>query len=119
MDNRLQTDSPFAPPRKVRLSFGTLMLMLLTVVGAGVGMLIYYALRVPAITTELYAWLGRPVVSVDSAQARQAQVVFALFVYTAPMALGILVYGLHHLLNWLDRAMRDRQPATEDEFRMD
>lgn len=119
MERRAQTESPFARPQVVRLGFGTVMLMLLTVVGAGIGLLIYYALRVPAITTELYAWLGRPVVAVDSGDARRAQVIFALFVYTAPLALGIFVNGLHFVVNQLDRFTRERPTADEDEFRME
>ncbi len=96
------------------------MLLLLMVVSAGVGLLIYYALRVPAITTELNAWLGKTEAVTGSAEARQAQVVFAMFLYAAPMALGILVWLLHLGINWIDRRRSALQQADEDEsFRME
>ena len=93
--------------------------MLLMVVGAGVGLLVYYALRVPAITSEINAWLGRPDAVVDRGDARQAQVIFALFVYTAPLALGMFVYLLHYVINWLDRLTRRAQQDESEEFRME
>lgn len=120
MDKQLQTDSPFGSAAPVRLGWGTMMLMLLTVVGAGVGLLVYYALRVPALTSEVNAWLGRPDLVVDQAEGRRAQLVFALFVYTSPLALGIFVYVLHFLLNWFDRQSRlRRQASSEEPFRME
>lgn len=117
--SRTATESPFLQPQNVRLGFGTVMLLLLMVVGAGVGLLLYYAARVPAITSELNAWLGRPEVALDNADARRAQVIFALFVYTAPLALGIFVYGLHTIVNLVDRFLRSRDNETDDQFRMD
>jgi sterol desaturase/sphingolipid hydroxylase (fatty acid hydroxylase superfamily) len=111
------TESPFRQPSTVRLSFGTMLILLLMVVGAGVGVLLYFAFRVPAITTEINAWLGRPDTNVDRGDARRAQLVFALFVYTAPLALGILVYVAHFFVNWLSVATA---PAVEsDEFKME
>ena len=98
-----------------------MLLLLLMVVGAGLGMLIVYALRVPAFTSELNAWLGRTDVDVDLANARQAQLIFALFTYSAPMGLGILVFLLHYVLNKLERFTRVSagQQDEDDEFRME
>lgn len=109
--------SPFLQRSSRRFSFSTLLIMLLTVVGAGVGLLIYYALRVPAISSEVNAWLGRPSPAVDVGDARQAQLIFALCVYTAPLTLGIFVYILHFLLNALNR--RTEAEETDERFRMD
>ncbi len=89
------------------------------VVSAGVGLLIYYALRVPAITSEINAWLGRPEAVVDRAEARKSQVIFAMFLYTSPLALGVFVYILHFLINWIDRATQGRRQETDEEFRME
>jgi hypothetical protein len=114
-----QVDSPFLKREPVRLAFGTLLLMLLTVVGAGIGLLVYYAMRVPAITSELNAWLGRPDPVSDSSAGRAAQVTFVLFVYTAPLALGIFVSALHSLLNWLDRRAQQRESESDEQFRME
>lgn len=107
------------PRQPVRLGFGTMIILLLMVVGAGVGLLIFFAMRVPALTTELNAWLGRTSENVDPDAARLAQLKFALIVYTAPLALGMLVYFLHFLINWIDRWTKDREAPEREEFRMD
>ena len=112
-------ESPFRKPEPVRIGFGTMVILLLMVVSAGVGLLIYYALRVPAITTEINAWLGRPEAIVDRAEARKAQVIFALFVYTSPLALGMFVYLLHYSINWIDRISQRARASTEEEFQME
>lgn len=88
------------------------------VVGAGVGLLIYNAMSVPAITTELDAWLGRQSKSVDVADSREAQITFVLFCYSAPLLLGIFVNTLHLALNILDRRTRVRERLEDEEFRM-
>lgn len=113
------TESPFMQSQPVRLSFGTMMLLLLMVVGAGVGLLFYYALQVPAITQELNAWLGRPDAVVDRGDARRAQVTFALFVYSAPLALGLFVVAVHCIVNWLNRFGRSRASQDDEPFRME
>ena len=117
-DNRNATESPFMPQEPVRLGFRTVVMLLMMVVAAGIGLLVYYALRVPAIASELNAWLGRPDAIIDRSEARQAQLIFALFVYTAPLGMGILVYLLHHLVNWLDRRTETASEG-DDEFRME
>lgn len=111
-------DSPFRSPQPVQLGFSTLMIMLLMVVGAGIGLLGYYALRVPSITAEWNAWFGRPTSPNSRTDGRAEQVTFALFVYTAPLALGILVSFLHSAINWLDRRRKERASDEDDLFRM-
>lgn len=104
----------------VRLGFGTMMILLLMVVSAGLGLLVFYALRVPAITSELNAWFGKTEPITSTSDARQAQVVFAMFLYASPMALGILVWFLHLGINWMDRRNRASSSTQEDEaFRME
>ncbi len=117
MEPQRPIESPFMQRQPVRLSFSTMLIFLLMVVGAGIGILLYYAFRVPAITAELNAWFGRPDVDIDRGDARRAQVTFALFVYTAPLALGILVYLAHFVVNWLNRATAERSESDE-QFRM-
>jgi hypothetical protein len=115
-----QVESPFMPRKPVRLGFGTMLILLLMVVSAGIGLLFYYALRVPAITGELNAWLGRTNPSSAPTDARQAQVIFAMFLYASPMALGILVWVLHLAVNWVDRRNATSKLAKEDEiYRME
>lgn len=117
--NTEKLDSPFLPVQSVRLSFGTMVILLLMVVAAGVGLLLFYAMRVPAITSEFNAWLGRPDAIVDREAARLAQLKFALFLYVAPLALGMLVYLLHFVVNFIDRRASRRAQAEDDPFRMD
>lgn len=119
MSQQPAVESPFMKPQVVRLGFGTILMLLLMVVGAGVGLLIYYAMRVPAITSELNAWLGRPNPVADNAEGRAAQVTFILFVYTAPLGLGMLVYLMHFLVNWLDQRTRRYEEASDEAFRME
>lgn len=116
--NQQRIESPFMKRETVRFSFGTMLILLLMVVGAGVGVLLYYAFRVPAITSELNAWLGRPDADINRGDARRAQVTFALFVYTAPLALGIFVYLAHGVVNWLNKVTRPSSDS-DDQFRMD
>ncbi len=111
-------ESPFLKPFQPKLSFTTVLLLLLMVVGAGVGLLVYNALNVPAITTELDAWLGRQSKSVDTADSREAQITFVLFCYSAPLLLGILVNALHMGVNFLDQRTKERHNQEDEEFRM-
>ena len=113
------TESPFIKRQPIRLNFGTMLILLLMVVGAGISLLCFYALRVPAITQEINAWLGRPDAVVDRGAARQAQVTFALFVYSAPLALGILVYAIHFFVNTINRASSAVDRTDDDKFRME
>ncbi len=119
MNQHKPVDSPFLVRQPVRIGFGTMMILLFMVVSAGVGLLLYYAMRVPAITSEINAWLGRPNAPIDHAEGRRAQVIFALFVYTAPLALGMLVYAMHFVVNWVDRLSRQSQQPEDEQFRMD
>ncbi len=111
--------SPFRAPGRRRFGFGTKLIMMLMVVAAGFGLLVYNALRVPDVSAELNAWLGRPDAGGDAADGRRLQLMFALFCYTGPLALGLLVSLLHGAIAWLE-SRRDRARAREDEpFRMD
>jgi hypothetical protein len=103
----------------MRFSFSTIMILLLMVVGAGVGLLVYYALQVPAITSEWNAWLGLPNPLVDSAHSRAAHVKFLLVVYSAPLALGLLVYLLHYGVGLIESWTKERSSEGDDAFRME
>jgi hypothetical protein len=101
-----------------RLSFSSILILLLMVVFAGLGLLVYNAMNVPAITNELDAWLGRQSKTVDKADSREAQIVFVMFCYSAPLLLGILVHGLHQVINFFDRRFREREKKEDEAFRM-
>ncbi len=103
----------------VRVSFGILLIMLLMVVGAGLGLLAFLSLQIPAVASELNAWIGRPVAVSDTADARRAKLIFALFTYASPLALGMLVFGLHKVMNLIDKSTRSVAADDDDEFRME
>jgi hypothetical protein len=116
--NKPQVESPFAQLQPRRLSFSSILILLLMVVFAGLGLLIYNAMNVPAITNELDAWLGRQSKTVNTADSREAQIIFVMFCYAGPLMLGILVHGLHQAINFFDRRMRQREQDEDDAFRM-
>ncbi len=111
--------SPFLQAEPLRVKFGTIMMLLLMVVGAGAGVLIYYALQVPAITSELNAWLGRTNPVSDTASGREAHMHFLLVLYAAPLALGLFVYLLQFGISWFDARARSQDESSDDAFRME
>lgn len=92
--------------------------MLFTTVAAGVGLLVYNAFKVPAITSELNAWFGISTPPVDVAESHKAQIIFVLFCYSAPLLLGIFVNFFHQIVVLLNRytAPDDQE---DDPFRME
>jgi uncharacterized membrane protein len=116
--NKPPSDSPFLQVQPRRLSFSSVLILLLMVVFAGLSLLIYNALNVPAITHELDAWLGRQSKTVETADSRESQIIFVMFCYAAPLMLGILVHALHQTVNFLDRRSRWRDREDDEAFRM-
>jgi sterol desaturase/sphingolipid hydroxylase (fatty acid hydroxylase superfamily) len=114
---RQSTDSPFLQRQPVRLKFSVLMLLLFMVVAAGLSMLLFLAFQVPAFSSELRAMMGLVEVVTDTETSRKAHIVFVIFLYTAPLGLGIFVYLLHHAVNWLNKATESTQEP--EEFRME
>lgn len=110
-------DSPFLKKQPVRLKFSILVMLLFMVVGAGVAMLFYLALRVPAFSSEARAYLGLTEIPTEPEFARRAHIIFVISLYTAPLGLAMVVYLLHHAVNWFSRIS---EPGPEpEEFRMD
>ena len=103
----------------MRFGFGIMMMLLLMVIAAGLGLLTFLAMRVPAITSEFNAWMGRPSPSGDLTSARRAQVIFATFLYSAPIGLGIFVYVLHFVVNWINVRIAESRPDDDEQFRME
>ena len=116
--NKPNVDSPFLKQQPRRLSFSSILILLLMVVFAGMGLLIYNALNVPAITNELDAWLGRQSKTVETADSRKAQIIFVMFCYSAPLMLGILVHALHGIINFFDRRQQELDSQDDEAFRM-
>lgn len=103
MPQLTETDSTQLPAAAVKPPPRTIRLLLLAVAGGAIVCLVWCAQYVPAITSELGGWLGRPSATVDTPEARQAQVIFLLLVYSAPLVLGAMVYAVSYLLTGLNR----------------
>lgn len=92
------------------------MLLMLMVVAVGAAMMLYMALRVPAFTSELRAYFGQTELVVDAEDSRRAHLALLMYLYAAPLGLGIFVHLLHHVINWFSRIS---SPAKESpEFEM-
>ncbi|RMF44487.1 MAG: hypothetical protein D6753_02495 [Planctomycetota bacterium] len=111
--------SPFRPPPRFRFGFRSILVMMLMVVAAGFGMLVFNALRVPAISSELNAWLGRPDSGGGGTNERRLQLIFTLYCYVAPLFLAFLVNLLHAVIAWIERRRPLPDAREEDPFRMD
>jgi lysylphosphatidylglycerol synthetase-like protein (DUF2156 family) len=109
--------SPFGQQKPFRISFSIMMLLMLMVVAVGASMLIVFALRVPAFSSDLRAYFGLPELPSDTESSRKAHLMFLLYLYSAPLGLGILVYMVHFVANWLSRI--SEPPKESPEFEMD
>ncbi len=115
MENK-PTESPFVAVKPARFNFSIMMMLMLMVVAVGGSMLILMALRVPAFTTELRAYFGLTELVVDPESSRRAHLFFLLYLYAAPLGLGILVHILHRAISWFNR--RTRPKRESDQFEM-
>ncbi len=88
--------SPQSP--RINSPHKTAQLLLLAVVSVGIGCLIWSAVRVPAIASELSDWIGSSTTAADTPEGRRSQVIFLLLVYSAPLALAALVYVVSYLV---------------------
>lgn len=111
MDQPPEIDSALLQAPRVERRGRTARRLLLAVVAAGIGCLLWFALQVPAITTELVNglggglgdWLGRSSTAVDTPESRRSQVIFLLLIYSAPLTLGTVVYAANYLWAAVDR----------------
>lgn len=115
MENK-PTESPFVEAKQVRFNFSLMMMLMLMVVAVGGSMLIFMAMRVPAFTTELRAYFGMTELVVDAEASRRAHLFFLLYLYAAPLGLGILVHIIHRVISWFNR--RTRPKRESDQFEM-
>jgi hypothetical protein len=95
-----------------------MILLMLMVVAVGATMLIVFAMRVPVFSSELRAYMGLPELPSDAESSRKAHLIFLLYLYSAPLGLGIIVYLLHYVANLVSQSTA---PPKEDdaEFQMD
>jgi hypothetical protein len=106
-------ESPFVESKKFRFNFSLVLLLVLMVIAVGGSMLLLLVMRVPAFTSELRAYMGKTELVVDPEESRRAHLVFLMYLYASPLGLGIIAYGLHHLLLWLNRATAPVQESDE------
>ena len=115
MENK-PTESPFVEAKQVRFNFSLMMILMLMVVAVGGSMLIFMAMKVPAFTTELRAYFGLTELVVDPEESRRAHLFFLLYLYSAPLGLGILVHIIHRVISWFNRITRPKRES--DQFEM-
>jgi hypothetical protein len=94
-----------------------MMMLMLMVVAVGASMLIVFALRVPAFSSDLRAYFGLPELPSDTESSRKAHLMFLLYLYSAPLGLGMLVYMVHFVANWFSKITEP--PKESPEFEMD
>ena len=111
MENK-PTESPFVEAKQVRFNFSLMMILMLMVVAGGGSML----MKVPAFTTELRAYFGLTELVVDPEESRRAHLFFLLYLYSAPLGLGILVHLIHRVISWFNRITRPKRES--DQFEM-
>lgn len=93
-----------------------MLLLMLMVVAVGASMILLMALRVPAFSTEIRAYLGKRELDVDADVSRRAHLFFLMYLYASPLGLGILVYLIHYATRWL--SSRSVPQRESDEFEM-
>ncbi len=106
-------ESPFLESKSVRFNFSLILLLVLMVVAVGGAMLLLLVLRVPAFTSELRAYMGKTELIVDPEESRRAHLMFLMYLYASPLGLGIIAYGLHHLVQWFSRVTAPTKESDE------
>ncbi|HBE66986.1 MAG TPA: hypothetical protein DDW52_02450 [Planctomycetaceae bacterium] len=114
------TESPFLPATESRLQFGIVLYILLSVVFAGVALLLALAFQVPSIRDEVMAWTGwTPPQTGSIEESRSAQLRFLLALYALPVAFGGIVGLAHAGISWLLRWQAKHQRSADRGFEMD
>lgn len=109
-----KTDSPFAEKQvKSGPKFGMTFLLLMMVIFASCFAALGLAIRVPAVTSEINAWLGQP--TDQAALDRSAQVRFAYFCYAAPLLLAIVIQTVSSVTGWFYAQLQKRSELQNAE----
>ncbi len=93
-------------------------MLLVTMVAAATALMFTYALFLPPVTSELFAWLGRTVDLGDVGKTRRSQIIFLMMCYSAPMILG-LAARLVHLGGRMLAKRLEETSSEDDEFSME
>lgn len=78
-------------------------MMLMMVVFCGMSAALFYASRVPAITSELQAMSGGTLGDSAEEVGRRSHIVFVMFTYTAPLLLAALIGSILGVWRWIER----------------
>lgn len=109
--------SPFSPPPE-KFTFGMDWMLLVTMVAAATALMFAYSLFLPAVTSELNAWMGRTVDLGEAGENRRAHIVFLMLCYSAPMILGLVARLIQIGGRMLAKKLQD-QAGADDEFTME
>ncbi|MFO0939548.1 MAG: hypothetical protein U0930_02155 [Pirellulales bacterium] len=97
-------ESPFVESKPFRFNFSLVVLLVLMVIAVGGAMLLLLVMRVPAFTSNFGPHMGKTELVIDPEESRTSPSGLLMYLYASPLGLGMVAYGLHHLLQWLNRA---------------
>jgi|688.fasta_scaffold28263_5 hypothetical protein len=98
-------ENPFATVNKTQgVRFSLRFLLLLNVVFTCTAAGLAFVARVPSVSEEINAWLGRAN-STPAENDRASQVIFVFAVYAMPLVMAILVWLFSLAIQWLQRFM--------------
>lgn len=107
-------ENPFAPVTKTQsVRFSLRFLLLLNVVFTCAAAGLAFVARVPSVSEEFNAWLGRANAP-PADNSRTSQVIFVFAVYAMPLLMAIIVWVFSLGMQWLQRVW-PRPEADSDE----
>jgi hypothetical protein len=112
-----QAESPFGQSQPLRVQFSVTIMLILMVVAGTVVTMFTLAMRVPVFSNELRAYFGMTELRLDAEEARKSQLAFLLFLYSAPLGLGLIVSLLHFGSSWIARRSKPKMDLSP--FEMD
>lgn len=78
-------------------------MMLMMVVFCGMSAGLFYASRVPAITSELQTISGGALGDSAEEVGRRSHIIFVMFTYTSPLLLAALIGSILGVWRWIER----------------
>jgi hypothetical protein len=107
-------ENPFAPVTKtpgVRFSLRFLLLLNVVFTFAAAGLA--FVARVPSVSEEFNAWLGRANAT-PTDNSRTSQVLFVFAVYAMPLFMATVVWVFSLGIQWLQRFMPNSEPDSDE-----
>lgn len=107
-------ENPFAPVTKtpgVRFSLRFLLLLNVVFTFAAAGLA--FVARVPSVSEEFNAWIGRANAT-PTENSRTSQVIFVFAVYAMPLFMATIVWVFSLGIQWLQRFMPSAEPDPDE-----